>query len=302
MLLQKGTRVVLRVAIPAAKDVLPPGTVAEVVGTPPDSAGALRLRFANGHEASVARSAFMPLSQVTSDVLSDMPARFEKPALRKHIIYQAVVGSRAFGLETESSDTDRRGIYQAPTDLVLSLYNPPEQLENDAAQECFWELKKFLVLALKANPSILEVLYSPIVEIATPTAEALLEIRSAFLSRLVYQTYGGYVISQFKKLVRSRERKDQPNWKNAVHLLRLLESGTTLLEQGEPELRTAHRDKLLEIRAGQWEWRHVEDWRTQLQEAFERAYRSTSLPERPNHALVNDFLVRARRGEFAGNR
>ena len=37
----------------------------------------------------------------------------------------------------------------------------PGQLENLETEECYWELEKFLVLALKANPNILECLYTP---------------------------------------------------------------------------------------------------------------------------------------------
>jgi len=62
------------------------------------------------------------------------------------------------------------------------------------------ELQKFLVLALKANPNILEVLDSPEVLHVTPLTEELLGMLSRFLSKLLFQTYNGYVMSQFKKL------------------------------------------------------------------------------------------------------
>lgn len=301
MLLQKGTRIVLRTAVPAATDVFPPGTVAEIVVVPVDPEHAYRVRFLNGHEAAMQRNEFALLSEVKSEDLSRLPSEMTERGLREHVIYQCVIGSRAYGLDTAESDTDRRGIYQAPTDLVLSLYDPPAQLEDDAEQECFWELKKFLVLALKANPNVLEVLYSPVVEVAKPAAEALLAIRPAFLSRLVYQTFNGYVISQFKKMVRSKEVKQKPNWKHAMHLIRLLESGVTILETGELQLRTQHRDALLEIRAGEWAWDRVDRWRQELHERFDEAYASTKLPERPDYQAVNDYLVRARHGEFGSS-
>ena len=46
----------------------------------------------------------------------------------------------------------------------------PEQLENEATQETYWEAAKFVGLALKANPNVLECLYTPLVEKATPLA------------------------------------------------------------------------------------------------------------------------------------
>ena len=294
MLLQKGTRVVVRVAVPAAHGVLPRGSVAEIVVVPHDDQHAYRVRFLNGHEATVRRDELAVLSQVKAGGLAEVPSAMTERGLRQHVIYSCVVGSRAYGLDVEGSDTDRRGIYLAPTDLVLSLYEPPPQLEDDEAQECYWELKKFLVLALKANPNVLEVLHSPIVEVSKPAAQELLGMRQAFLSKLVYQTYNGYVLSQFKKMRRSQEVKRDPNWKHAMHLIRLLESGIRILETGTLDLRTAHREELLEIRAGRRPWSDVDAWRQRLHRQFEEAYAATRLPDRPDYEAVNDYLIRTR--------
>ncbi len=292
--IQPGTRVVVTVEVAAAGAVLPSGSVAEILVVPADPLRAYRVRFPGGQEALVHGHEFALLSRFKSGALSDLPATRAGRDLRDRVIYSCVVGSRAYGLDTEASDTDRRGIYQAPTDLVLSLYDPPPQLEDDAAQECYWELKKFLVLALKANPNVLEVLHSPLVEVLEPAAEELLAMRSTFLSKLVYQTYNGYVLSQFKKMRRSQAEDRRTNWKHAMHLIRLLESGISVLETGELTLRTEHREALLEIRAGTWPWDRVNDWRKALHERFERAYATTRLPDRPDTQAVNAYLVRTR--------
>jgi len=84
--------------------------------------------------------------------------------------YRCSVGSCAFGLDTEDSDTDRRGFYLPPADRHWSLWGLPEQLQNEATQETYWELQKFLTLALKANPNVLECLYTPLIETASPLA------------------------------------------------------------------------------------------------------------------------------------
>jgi predicted nucleotidyltransferase len=77
--------------------------------------------------------------------------------------------ARAYGLDSATSDTDRRGIYLPPARLHWSLAGVPEQIEDKDAEECYWELQKFLVLALKANPNVLECLYTPMVERTTPS-------------------------------------------------------------------------------------------------------------------------------------
>ena len=120
----------------------------------------------------------------------------------------------------------------------------PEQLENDETQEAYWELQKFLVLALKANPNVLECLYTPLVEKATPLAEELLAMRSIFLSRMVYQTYNGYVLSQFKKMQADIRNQGQVKWKHVMHLIRLLLSGISVLREGFVPVRVEeHREQ-----------------------------------------------------------
>ena len=83
-----------------------------------------------------------------------------QPDLYKRVIYCCVIGSQAYGLADAEADVDRRGIYLPTADLHWSLYGVPEQLENHETQEAYWELQKFLVLALKANPNVLECLYT----------------------------------------------------------------------------------------------------------------------------------------------
>jgi hypothetical protein len=121
-------------------------------------------------------------------------------------------------------------------------------------------------------------------------------MREAFLSRLVYQTYNGYVLSQFKKLEQDWRAEGEIKWKHAMHLIRLLLSGVTVLREGFVPLSVEeHRDKLLAIRRGDIAWDEVNAWRLELHKSFNDAYEGTRLPEVPNYQRVNDFLVRARR-------
>nr|WP_228056674.1 nucleotidyltransferase domain-containing protein [Microcoleus sp. LEGE 07076] len=212
------------------------------------------------------------------------------------VIYRCIVGSRAYGLDNEQSDTDRRGIYQPPAILHWSLYGIPEQLENKENQECYWELQKFLILALKANPNVLECLYTPLVETVSPVAAELLEIREIFLSQLIYQTYNSYVLSQFKKMEQDLRNTGEVRSKHAMHLIRLLLSGITVLKEGFVPVRVQDfRSQLLSIRNQEISWDEVNRWRLSLHAEFDRAFAETSLPERPNYEKANQFLIKSRR-------
>lgn len=275
------------------------GTVGKIIKSPSDSKHAYLIQFPDGGQIGLHRQEIAIRKQVQS-LNFDRPQATQGLAddsdLNQYIIYRCVVGSRAYGLDVEGSDTDIRGIYLPPADLHWSLYGLPEQIENDENQECFWELQKFLILALKANPNVLECLYTPLVEEASAIAQELLHERSRLLSKLVYQTYNGYILSQFKKLEGDLRGTGELKWKHVMHLVRLLSSGITILKEGfVPVKIDDNRDRLLAIRNGKTSWDEVNNWRLELHSQFAAAFDQTKLPERPDYEWTNNFLIRARR-------
>jgi uncharacterized protein len=301
LVLPVGTRIVTRVEVRADTERAhrPVGSVAEIIGLPADALHRYRVRFPDGGEAGLRRKDFSLLSRYKADETA-LPHPLSEQDLTPYIIYRCVVGSRAYGLAGPDSDVDRRGFYLPPADLHWSLHGVPEQLENAATQECYWEIQKFLALALRANPNVLECLYTPIVEHATPLAEELRSLRAGFLSKLAYQTFNGYVLSQFKKLDQDQRAKGQIRWKHVMHMLRLLLSGIALLREGElPVDVGAHRDRLLAIRQGAVAWDEVEAWRHELHRSLDEAYRATRLPDRPDYEAANRLLLEARRSAIS---
>ncbi len=159
-----GTQVVLRQDTRAAGGVvvLPRGTVGEIIKSPSDATHAYRARLPDGSEVSLRRHEYSILKQVKKGPLREAGAAVDEDRLFQYVIFRCVVGSQAYGLSHDESDVDRRGIYLPPAELHWSLYGVPEQLERLATEEVYWELQKFLVLALKANPNVLECLYTPL--------------------------------------------------------------------------------------------------------------------------------------------
>jgi hypothetical protein len=298
-----GTQVVSLVEIigPNHSLVHPRGAVGIVTRTPTGTELHYLVRFPDGFEKSLVREEFDVLKHFKERLPGSTEAgEFE---LERFIIYRCIVGSRAYGLDTEDSDTDLRGIYLAPTDLQWSLYGAPEQFEDNANQECYWELQKFLIMALRANPNILECLYSPLVEKITPLGKELLEIRESFLSQMIFQTFNGYAMSQFKKIEQDRRNTGEVRWKHAMHLLRLLLTGAATLREGRVPVRVeAHRERLLAVKRGELPWPEVESWRLQLHREFEDALQITNLPERPDYETANRFLLKARRSALGQKR
>ena len=292
-----GTQVVARTEIRGSQGacVHPCGAVGIVTRTPCGSEQHFLVRFPDGYEASLTLDQFEVLKHF-KDRLGDTGSTTADFDLDPFVIYRCIVGSRAYGLETEDSDTDLRGIYQAPADMHWSLFGAPEQFEDNASQTCYWELQKFIVMALRANPNILECLYSPLVEKATPAAQELLSLREHFLSQMVFQTFNGYALSQFKKIEQDLRNHGEVKWKHAMHLLRLLITGAaTLREHRVPVHVESHRDQLLAVKRGERAWDQVNEWRLRLHRDFEQALTATRLPLRPDYERANTFLIKARR-------
>ena len=293
-----GTKVVASKPVLAPEGTLvhPSGAVGVIVKAPVDRQHAYRVRFTDGIEIPLRHDELLLLAEHKQGVINDAEQVLARHGLFDRVIYRCVIGSRAYGLASEGSDTDRRGIYLPPAELHWSLHGVPEQLESDATQEVYWELQKFIILALKANPNVLECLYTPLVETVTPLAQELLAAREMFLSRLVYQTYNGYVMSQFKKMQADIRNHGQVKWKHVMHLIRLLLSGITVLREGLVSVSVGeHREKLLAIRAGQISWDETERWRLALHQEFDAAFAQTRLPERPDYERANVYLLKARR-------
>lgn len=292
-----GTQVVLRIPARDAGGIErhPRGTLGVITRSPSDPWHSYLVRFHDGFECAFKREEFSTLKSY-NDPSGQVAHAADEGDLWQHVILKTVIGSRAYGLEHAGSDTDRRGIYLAPASLHWSLFGLPEQIERDDTQETYWELQKFITLALKANPNVLEVFYSPIVEHASPFAQKLIEHRSIFLSKLIYQTYSGYVASQFKKLEADLRNKGEPKPKHLMHLIRLLISGIGALREGVVPVRVEeHRERLLSIRDGVMKLDEVEAWRQQLHREFESAMRGTKLPDRPDYATANALLIEGRR-------
>lgn len=304
-----GTQVVSLVEVRGTNNsvVHPRGAVGVVTRTPAGDEKHFLVRFPDGFEFSLRRDQLEVLKHfkarlgdgqmfltVAAAGMSTAPTgEFDLECL---VIYRCIVGSRAYGLENDESDIDRRGIYIAPAELEWSLFGAPEQFEDHGSQSCYWEVQKFLRMALKANPNILECLYSPIIDKLAPLGEQLLALRDGFLSQMIFQTFNGYAMSQFKKIEQDIRNHGEVRWKHAMHLLRLLITGAATLRSGRVPVRVqADRDQLLAVKRGELPWTKVDAWRKALHHDFERALTETRLPERPNYEAANRFLIIARR-------
>ncbi len=213
-----------------------------------------------------------------------------------HTIYAVVVGSQAYGLAGPDSDHDRRGVYAAPTELFWRLDKPPTHLDGPQQEQFSWELERFCALGLQANPTVLECLWSPLIETITADGQALLERRDAFLSRRIADSYGRYAREQFRKLDAHRDRTGELRGKQAMHMLRLLIAGAHVLRTGDVLVDVGgHRDRLLAVRRGETPYPDVRRWAEHLVAELDTAAAGTKLPDQPDRGAVDALLAAVRR-------
>ncbi|WP_269236968.1 nucleotidyltransferase domain-containing protein [Flavobacterium flavigenum] len=114
------------------------------------------------------------------------------------ILFEVISGSRSFGLNTPTSDTDIKGVYYLPKDKFFGLDYIP-QIANETNDEVYYEIGRFVELLLKNNPNILEILASPedCILYKHPLMENL-RIED-FLSKLCKDSFAGYAVTQIKK-------------------------------------------------------------------------------------------------------
>jgi predicted nucleotidyltransferase len=215
--------------------------------------------------------------------------------VEEHTILAVVVGSRAYGLDGPESDHDRRGVYAAPTRAFWPLDKPPAHLDGPLEEQFSWEIERFCTLALQANPTVLEVLWSPLVEKITAEGQELVEARAAFLSRRVAETYGSYARDQLKRVNARRERSGETNHKQAMHMIRLLIAGAHVLRTGEILLDVSPlRERLLSVKRGELPWETVTAWAQHLLGDLAAAAQTSRLRDSPNRAKISQLLVSVR--------
>lgn len=209
-----------------------------------------------------------------------------------HTILSVVVGSRAYGLDGPASDHDRRGVFAAPTRLFWRLDKPPTHLDGPRDEEFSWEIERFCTLAAQANPTVLEVLFSPLIETITEDGRALRDARRAFLSRRVAETYGNYARDQLTRVEARRARTGVTNHKQAMHMIRLLLAGAHVLRTGEILVDvTPLRDRLLAVKEGRAPF---SAWADELLADLAVAAAETRLPDHPDRETIDRVLIGVR--------
>jgi len=137
--------------------------------------------------------------------------------VKQYMIFDCVVGSVAYGLNTAESDVDLRGVFFVPSfvprnDILLGNDDdaPPKLVKDEKGDTQYYRMDHFMKLSGNVNPSMVELFWMPeeMWRVMTPHMRLLIENRDAFISEVALNSFAGYALQQIKKA------RGQEKWVN----------------------------------------------------------------------------------------
>lgn len=224
-------------------------------------------------------------------------------------ILKTLVGSQAHGLATPESDEDWRSVFVRPTEELFAVDAPAEKAYGHDGDTSF-EIAHLCRLALKSNPTILEVLASEKESWADAEGEELRNLFPAFLSRKrILDAFHGYAHQQRHKLEMAKleagesEAKEKRRRKALAARLRILYSGAELLRTGRLTVRIADVPVIgYQVRRAKFgdmtneEGAEIAD---ALKADLDAACAASRLPMEPDVRAINAYLTNVRRNHLS---
>ena len=242
----------------------------------------------------------------------------DKELSERYLVLEVEVGSTAHGTGISGEeDVDLLGVCMEPPECVYGLrrfthyeFRARPQGERGRPGDIEgkrYSLRRFADLAIRGNPSVLVPLFAhpKLVHHVKSTGDLLRNQRKMFLSKAVGYATLGYLKAQYLALVKNNGQghnvkrpelieKYGYDAKFAGHAVRLALQGIELMTTGwmSVPMQEEHRQEVLAVRTGQVTFEQVCARITELDIALKRAVVDSVLPDEPDFAAVNQFLVK----------
>jgi hypothetical protein len=192
-------------------------------------------------------------------------------------------------------------VFVPPTELFWEFDKPPDTVAGPGLDRVSWELERFCVKALDADPEAYEVLGSPLVQECTPIGDELRDLTVAFLSQRIADAYRRATATDYARAAAAMAAGGTPRWGQVADVIRLLTVGERALRTGELDLDlAADRELLTAVAAGQLAWSETQAWVESLRDRTAEAVLRSPLPAVPNLAAVRSWLRSVRRRSLGG--
>ena len=240
------------------------------------------------------------------------------------IQYEVIMGSVAYGVSNDSSDTDVFGFCIPPKDYVfphlrgeVAGFTPPgprfDQYQQHHIKDVsaaggkgkeydfsIYSIVKYFRLCAENNPNIIDSLFVPrrCILHSTRIGDLLRDNRHIFLHKGAWPKFKGYAYGQMRKMHTKEahgKRKQSVeaygyDVKFAYHIVRLLNEVEQILVEGDLDLER-NREQLKSIRSGRWTLQQIEDYFEQKENELEQYYLKSDLPHKPDMQKLQALLL-----------
>lgn len=231
-------------------------------------------------------------------------------------LFMCITGSHMWNLATKDSDIDIRGVYQKPTNMILSLHKGSDTIEacnilKKDVDTQLYEVEKAFRMLQSHNGNLVEMLLSPTTFFSTMDIDWR-GIAKKYLTKRLAHYYKGYYHSQ-----RSRAMKNRGG-KALVYTYREIYQGIYLMRhhklvydfrklksefesdfQPSPLLDKFMNRETWNIPVPEEELVNFEREWDVLLSLFEREYRSSTLPEDyDGYSMLNEELLALRKKDI----
>lgn len=246
--------------------------------------------------------------------------------LPTNVCYETIMGSVAYGVESDTSDVDVYGFCMPPKDNVFPHLageipgfgrqiqrfeqfqqhhiTDPDALGGHGREYdiTIFSIVKYFQLAMENNPNVIDSLFTPVSAVlhSTHIGQIVRDRRRDFLHKGAWHKFKGYAYSQIHKMEiktpqegsRRAETVEKYGFdvKFAYHTVRLLDEVKQILIEGDIDLQR-NREQLKAIRRGEWTADQVREHFTRKEKELESAYLSSKLPHSPDEATIKTLLL-----------
>lgn len=220
--------------------------------------------------------------------------------LKDNIVLLVVAGSHGYGLNTEESDLDIRGISMGTPDSILGMESF-DIFEDKNTDTVIYSMKRFMELAIKGAPNVLEILFSNpenILYCDEKIGKTLLDNRDMLLSKRVYYSFKGYAKNALRDAEKRLETNSKKADKYAMHYIRLCLEVITLLNGNDlTKVLKNNRNVLMQIRNGSMRngdkfTKEFYEWVDDFENLLEIAYQNSLLLDTVDVKKVSGLLVK----------
>jgi len=236
--------------------------------------------------------------------------------------YLTLMGSVAYGVSSDTSDSDVYGFAIPPKSLVFphtagEIPGFGRQIKrfdmwqehhiNDSSEHkqydfSVYSIVRYFHLVMENNPNMVDSLFVPINCIIhiTRTGEFVRDARRIFLHKGSYHKFLGYAHSQLHKI---STKTPQPgsnrsklveqygfDTKFAYHIVRLADEEEQILTTGDIDLRRS-KEMMKAVRRGEVTQKDLMDWFSEKEKTLEKLYRESKLRHTPDEAAIKQLLL-----------